>query len=65
LETWRKIHSGKNYLERTGDILLPKDESGSINLFDMVEYGRNESNEEIHKYIEDIVNKRLKEYNLF
>jgi len=54
----------KFYLEQTGEILLPNSESGFQTLFNIIEYGRNENNDETNLAIEEIVNKRLANYNL-
>lgn len=64
---WRKtffiVEKGK-YLDTLGEALIPKMESITSNVFEMIELGRKEFNAETHKIIDEIVTKRLNEFGL-
>jgi hypothetical protein len=64
---WRKtffIVEKSNYLDTLGDILTEKHKSVTKNVYEMIDFGRKETNKETHQIIEEILDKRLTEFNL-
>jgi len=52
------------YLDSLGDILTEKSDSVAKDVKTKIDFGQKETNEETHKIIEEIVNRRLKEFGL-
>ena len=52
------------YLEQASEILLPKKKSLTDAFFDKITFNREQSTEETHKMIDEIVRKRLQDFGL-
>ena len=64
---WRKtffVVEKSKYLDSLGDVLTQKSESITKSMMSKIDFGQQETNEDTHKIIEEIVNRRLKEFGL-
>jgi hypothetical protein len=64
---WRKTFfmvEKANYLETLGEVMTEQHESLANSLYEKIKFGQKETNDETHKIIDTILDKRLKEFNL-
>lgn len=64
---WRKtffVVEKSKYLDTLGDVMTEKNDSITKSLMTKIAFGQKETNEETHKIIDEIVNRRLNEYGL-
>ena len=52
------------FLSSLGDILIDKKDSKTADFFEHVKFGMKESNDETNQIIDELVNKKLIEYDL-